>query len=778
MTFTRRMLIVTSMIVMTLLVAVGGLAIVEGSVIRPDEALDPVVSYRDLSLAASIPLTTATAPAPTRTATPEPPLPRIRSFSLSASPNGPAQQTFPGGTSTVYARYEYFDFAVPHTVTVQLRDQYGLIFWRSDKSHLGAGTEVLTVTAQAVYENYRDLVDRSLAQMESDVSLALSATTQSRLIFYISNALGATRDLETGLQQLVRYTPPGAMPALAEVVGALHNAQNELVEAITPGVSFAEAQEHTRAARDFGRQASMALATVRAAGPTDAANILPGSIGEPHLANIRVDNFPVQTIEWVVENTTPYRRIAAPLYRGVTNRLAVLTLTNLSNNSANLTVQYYQGGTSNVLLIQPVSLGGRNSTSVIIQDLMTLPTNYSGYAIVTSDVPIAVGVVQRDLTNTITPQPTNTNQPTPTRTPTATATNTPGTPPPATITPSPTATLCPQPTPELLAVDPVTSPTDQLSQVVRVFIGNGDAVTITTVSGVFVATGNFSTITPALVAVTLQPNALHELRVEAHVRTIQGPGGCVYGNYTLSTTRDRNGDPLRIQQLTPTLAPGVTPTITWTPTTKPETATPTVTATQIPTQTPTPTRTATPTPLSVMLTPAASSAGYVTSQDRGRNYFNTSILWTGMDSRPFTPIILHGAMQFDLSALPADARIISAEVTFTGASAIYLDAGTGGNWRLRLLDSSLDANWTRLNYFHIHNAPVDATSPTIVKATDLGVGRMNTFTLDATATAELEQRLRTTRLASFRLDIESVFGVGRAIFGWNAKPTLKITYTR
>ena len=149
-----------------------------------------------------------------------------------------------------------------------------------------------------------------------------------------------------------------------------------------------------------------------------------------------------------------------------------------------------------------------------------------------------------------------------------------------------------------------------------------------------------------------------------------------------------------------------------------------------------------------------------------------------MDSRPFTPIILHGAMQFDLSALPADARITSAEVIFTGMSAIYLDPGTGGNWRLRLLDSSLDANWTRLNYFHIHNAPVDATSPTVVRPSDIGVGRMNTFSLDATATAELEQRLRTTRLASFRLDIESVFGVGRAIFGWNAKPTLKITYTR
>jgi hypothetical protein len=149
-----------------------------------------------------------------------------------------------------------------------------------------------------------------------------------------------------------------------------------------------------------------------------------------------------------------------------------------------------------------------------------------------------------------------------------------------------------------------------------------------------------------------------------------------------------------------------------------------------------------------------------------------------MDSRPFTPVILHGAMQFDLSGLPADAEIVSAELTLTGASSIYLDPGTGGEWRLRLLDESVDTNWTRLNYYHIHNAAVDATSPTVLRTSDVVVGRMNTFTLDAAGVAELHDRLRTTKRASFRLDLASVFGVGRVIFGWDAQPTLKITYRR
>ncbi|MCW5851440.1 MAG: hypothetical protein KIT87_15305, partial [Anaerolineae bacterium] len=92
--------------------------------------------------------------------------------------------------------------------------------------------------------------------------------------------------------------------------------------------------------------------------------------------------------------------------------------------------------------------------------------------------------------------------------------------------------------------------------------------------------------------------------------------------------------------------------------------------------------------------------------------------------------------------------------------------------------SMLDTNWTRLNYYHVHNAAVDATSPTIVRATDVGVGRPNTFVLDPATLDMLEARLRTTRRASFRLDLDVVFGVGRAIFGWDAQPTLRITYTR
>jgi hypothetical protein len=112
----------------------------------------------------------------------------------------------------------------------------------------------------------------------------------------------------------------------------------------------------------------------------------------------------------------------------------------------------------------------------------------------------------------------------------------------------PTVTYCPIPTPELFLVDPVISTTDQLSQVVTVYLGNGEAVTVTAESGTFAATGAFDAYThPALVEVALLPGGLHRLRVFGKVRVIEHDG-CIYGGYTLSTQRDRFGNPLVIRQ--------------------------------------------------------------------------------------------------------------------------------------------------------------------------------------------------------------------------------------
>ncbi len=111
--------------------------------------------------------------------------------------------------------------------------------------------------------------------------------------------------------------------------------------------------------------------------------------------------------------------------------------------------------------------------------------------------------------------------------------------------PSDTPPLCPAATPEWLRVEPVTSPTDLLSQTVTVIMGNMEAVTITTESGVFAATSS-------QVEVTLLPNTVHHLEVVAKVREIWSDG-CRYGGYTLRTTKDKNGALLTIEQGQPVL---------------------------------------------------------------------------------------------------------------------------------------------------------------------------------------------------------------------------------
>ena len=144
---------------------------------------------------------------------------------------------------------------------------------------------------------------------------------------------------------------------------------------------------------------------------------------------------------------------------------------------------------------------------------------------------------------------TPTLTPIPTLSPTETATLTPE--PSITDTPTLTPTLCPFATPEPLWVEPVTSPTDQLSQVITVYVGYGEEVTITTESGKFTVTGSFDAYSnPARVEITLLPDTEHHLDVSARIK-VTSSNGCTYGGYTLQTTSDRHGAPLIIVQGTP-----------------------------------------------------------------------------------------------------------------------------------------------------------------------------------------------------------------------------------
>jgi hypothetical protein len=107
---------------------------------------------------------------------------------------------------------------------------------------------------------------------------------------------------------------------------------------------------------------------------------------------------------------------------------------------------------------------------------------------------------------------------------------------------------CPVATPEPLWVKPVITNTDQLTQTVVVFIGNGEAVTVSAESGIFAEQGSFDAYAhPASIEIALWPYVTHHLTVHGRVKTIVH-GDCVYGGYTLGTVRDRYGAPLIVRQ--------------------------------------------------------------------------------------------------------------------------------------------------------------------------------------------------------------------------------------
>lgn len=101
----------------------------------------------------------------------------------------------------------------------------------------------------------------------------------------------------------------------------------------------------------------------------------------------------------------------------------------------------------------------------------------------------------------------------------------------------------PAPTPEVMEVQPVTSPTMALTQTLFVRLGNGRAITATSEAGSAAITGTFSSMTWMPITISLQPNVTHHVVVTGQVEYATG---CFY---TLYRTADTNNQPLTIVQV-------------------------------------------------------------------------------------------------------------------------------------------------------------------------------------------------------------------------------------
>jgi hypothetical protein len=157
------------------------------------------------------------------------------------------------------------------------------------------------------------------------------------------------------------------------------------------------------------------------------------------------------------------------------------------------------------------------------------------------------------------------------------------------------------------------------------------------------------------------------------------------------------------------------------------------------------------------VTPNVNRVGWVRSGEDG-NHFGDSYIPVGfLDGN-----VYHGAIQFDISFIPPGSSIHYAALELVGLSGETL--GSGGSWRVRLLEGDIDADWPFHGYEAIHEAPVTQNLSPTLGISDLAENKLNVFVFNAGQRAILESRLE-RGLVSFRLDGPSS-GAG-SLFTWD-----------
>ncbi|MFN2252117.1 MAG: hypothetical protein ACK2UL_09405, partial [Anaerolineae bacterium] len=195
----------------------------------------------------------------------------------------------------------------------------------------------------------------------------------------------------------------------------------------------------------------------------------------------------------------------------------------------------------------------------------------------------------------------------------------------------------------------------------------------------------------------------------------------------------------------------------------------TITPTPLPTYGgPPPTATATPPPDTkveyVTLRPAPDDVGYVPQISANRNLPNHlgyptiySGMWTHGQNQHY------GMIQFDLSVLPEGAAIRDARLEMIGRDKDFTDPG---RWAVYLLADTIDSGWRTATFADVQEAGQLAQVGSDLTDTNLAPLRANSFGHDATALGLLNERLATTRKASYRVDGPS--GEDDNLFGWHS----------
>jgi len=201
----------------------------------------------------------------------------------------------------------------------------------------------------------------------------------------------------------------------------------------------------------------------------------------------------------------------------------------------------------------------------------------------------------------------------------------------------------------------------------------------------------------------------------------------------------------------------LTPTSTHTPT---ATSSPAPTATAVRFLEPTVTPTPPPGGANFALSPAAWGVGWVASNEERGNHFGDSNIYSGI----FDGVIYHGAIQFDLSAVPRGAPIYYGSLELAGLNGDRL--GQSGVWELRVLSDTIEYEWPSASYQDIHNARVVQSVAPALSRDDLGVRKVNVFTFSRGQLDLLEKRVLGEGKVTFRLD--GPLTGANSLFSWDS----------
>lgn len=160
----------------------------------------------------------------------------------------------------------------------------------------------------------------------------------------------------------------------------------------------------------------------------------------------------------------------------------------------------------------------------------------------------------------------------------------------------------------------------------------------------------------------------------------------------------------------------------------------------------------------IALTPAALGAGWASNLD-GQCHFNDPNIHVGY----FRDQVYHGAIQFDLSGVPANAKIKYAALVMMGLGDQNL--GSDGLWQVQLLAPEIDSIWPVLNFDKLNQAPVETSLSPALTVADLTRNRANIFTFSPEQQAALQTHV-VNGVASFRIDGPT--SGGDNLFTWDS----------